>query len=101
MPIYEALLERDLRRRGIVTEKKEPMVVEMEVEESAPFVGQAVRTLGSRARCVLVRCDLDGCEWVPMATTILKAHTRITAVITPEAGDALAILRRGCSASAA
>jgi chloride channel protein, CIC family len=96
VPIYEALLERDLLRRGIAADKREPMVIEFEVEDGAPFVGQEVRGLGLPAGCVLVRCNADGREWVPTAATTLQAHMRVTAVITPEAGDALAMLHRGC-----
>src|SRR5262245_3823999 len=96
VPIYEALLERDLLQRGIVTDKREPMVIEIEIEDGAPFVGREVRGLGLPAGCVLVRCAIDGREWVPIAATTLQAHMRVTAVITPEASDALAMLRRGC-----
>jgi hypothetical protein len=35
---------------------------------------------------------------VPTATTRLDAHMRLTAVIAPEAANALEILRRGCTA---
>jgi CIC family chloride channel protein len=46
----------------------------------------------------LVRCYSDGHEWVPTAATRLDAHMRLTAVIAPEAANALEILRRGCTA---
>jgi CIC family chloride channel protein len=98
VPIYEALLERDLLRRGVAINSEEPIVVEMEVEDGAPFVAREVRELGLPSGCVLVRCNTDGREWVPTAVTRLEAHTRITAVITPKANDALTVLRRGCVA---
>lgn len=97
MPIYEALLQRDLRREGIEPTHAEPIIAEFEVELNAPFAGLLVRELGLPAGCVLVRCYIDGREWVPTAITRLKAHTRVTAVIAPEAMQGLEILRRGCA----
>jgi len=96
LPIYEALLERDLMRDGTHVSLKEPMVVDFEVEEGAPFAGQQVRMLGLPAGCVLIRCVEEGREFVPTAVTHLDPHMRITAVIAPEAADGLAILRHGC-----
>ncbi|HEY7219849.1 MAG TPA: H(+)/Cl(-) exchange transporter ClcA [Candidatus Binatia bacterium] len=97
-PIYEALLERDLSRGGISPSHEEPFVVEFEVEPNAPFAGLLVRELGLPSGCVLVRCHVDGREWVPTATTRLEAYMRITVVIGPAADGALEILRRGCAA---
>jgi CIC family chloride channel protein len=97
-PIYEALLERDLTQGGIANALAEPIVTEFEVEGDAPFAGKLVRELGLPSGCVLVRCYSDGHEWVPTAATRLDAHMRLTAVIAPEAANALEILRRGCTA---
>ncbi len=98
LPIYEALLERDLTRGGGGHRHGEPIVVEFEVEHRAPFAGRMVRELGLPSGCVLVRCYALGREWVPAATTRLESHTRITAVIAPEAEGALEALRAGCAA---
>ena len=97
MPIYEALLQRDLRREGIEAAHEEPIVVEFEVEPNAPFAGLLVRELGLPAGCVLVRCYVNGREWVPTAITRLEAHMRVTAVIAPDAEQGLEILQRGCA----
>jgi CIC family chloride channel protein len=96
LPIYEALLERDLVRDKTQLSMKEPMVIELEVERGAPFVGREVRTLGLPAGCVLVRCVEGGYEFVPTAMTRLEPHTRVTAVIAPEAAKGLELLRYGC-----
>jgi CIC family chloride channel protein len=96
LPIYEALLERDLTRDQTQVSLKEPMVIEMEVEQEAPFAGREVRRLGLPAGCVLVRCTEAGHEFVPIATTRLEPHMRVTAVIAPEAAEALSLLRAGC-----
>jgi CIC family chloride channel protein len=96
LPIYEALLERDLIRDKTQLSLKEPMVIELEVKQGAPFAGREVRMLGLPAGCVLVRCVEAGREFVPTATTRLEAHMRVTAVIAPDATKGLALLRYGC-----
>ena len=72
------------------------MVVDFEIERGAPFDGREVRFLGLSPGCVLVRCVLDGREIVPVATTRLEAHMKITAFISPEAANSLPTLRQGC-----
>lgn len=96
LPVYEALLERDLIRDGTNISLKEPTVIDFEIEEGAPFAGKEVRVLGLPPGCVLVRCVEGGREFVPTALTRLEAHMRITAVIAPNAADGLNILREGC-----
>jgi CIC family chloride channel protein len=97
LPIYEALLERDLRRGSDSQVLSEPMVLELEVEPGAPFEGKAVRDLGLPPGCILVRVREGGREWIPTANTHLEAHMRITAVIAPEAAHGLPMLRNGCA----
>jgi chloride channel protein, CIC family len=97
LPIYEALLERDLTRGGDISPLKEPGVVDFVIQEGAPFAGLEVRSLGLPAGCILVRCSDGKREWVPKATTRLEAHMRITAVIAPEASSGLEMMRIGCS----
>jgi CIC family chloride channel protein len=99
LPIYEALLERDLRRDGDETSLKEPVVMDFIIQDGAPFAGLDVRSLGLPSGCILVRCSDGKREWVPRANTRLEAHMRITAVIAPDASGGLEILRRGCEAA--
>jgi CIC family chloride channel protein len=97
LPIYEALLERDLLRDGTHIKLKEPMVIDFLIEQDAPFAGQEVRRLGLPPGCVLVRCTEGGGRvFVPTAMTRLEAHMKITAVIAPEAAHGLTTLREGC-----
>lgn len=98
LPIYEALLERDLRRNGAHADPKEPLVLELEVEPASPFEGRLVRELGLPAGCILVNCRDGAREWIPTASTRLEAHVRVTAVIAPQAKGALQALRHGCEA---
>ena len=97
VPIYEALLNRDLERGGVPQIHREPIIVEFEVAPNASFVGKALRQLGLPSGCVLVRCFLDGREWVPTAETRMEPHMRITAVIAPQAKGGHERLRRGCA----
>lgn len=99
LPVYEALLQRDLLRGGAAHALKHPVVLDLEVEAGAPFVGRLLRDLGLPPGCIIVRCQDGGIEWVPTATTRLEAHMRITAVVAPEASEGLHALRHGCEGS--
>lgn len=99
LPIYEALLQRDLLRGGDSTALDEPMVLELEVEPGAPFAGAQVRELGLPAGVLLVSCRQGDREWVPNADTRLEAHERLTAVISPDSPGGLEAFRAGCQAS--
>jgi chloride channel protein, CIC family len=101
LPIYEALLERDLRRNAPKISMRGPMVIDLEVEEGAPFSGQEVRMLGLPPGCLLIRCVEGGREFVPTAQTRLEGHMRITAIIAPEASQGITILRNGCKGAKA
>ena len=98
LPIYENLLERDLLRGGPIPDPKEPLVLELEVEPGAPFVGCEVRELGLPPGCILISCREGAQEWIPTADTRLEPHVRITAVIAPQAKGAVTALRHGCEA---
>ena len=99
LPIYEALLERDLVSSGDAAILKAPTVVEYVIHEGAPFAGREIRSLGLPAGCILVRCSDGKREWVPKADTRLQPHMRITVVIAPEAADSIKTLRHGCEAA--
>lgn len=71
-PIYEALLERDLRRSSDALVLREPVVVEFTIRAGAPFVGLEVRSLGLPPGCILVRCSDGEREWIPKANTPWK-----------------------------
>jgi len=97
LPIYEVLLERDLKRGGGESFLKEPVVVDFTIQADAPFAGLEVRSLGLPSGCILVRCSDGKREWVPKANTRLEAHMRITALVAPDAFGGLEILRHGCA----
>ena len=101
LPIYEALLERDLHQDHGYGQTKftQPIVMDFMIQDGAPFDGKVVRSLGLPSGCIIVRCSNGKREWVPKANTRLDANTRITAVIEPDASDAIALLRTGCGSS--
>ena len=96
LPIYENLLERDLLRGGALPDPREPMVLELEVEPGSPFDGRELRELGLPPGCIIVSCRDEAREWIPTATSKLQSHMRITAMVSPEAKGAVAVLRHGC-----
>jgi CIC family chloride channel protein len=96
MPVYEALLQRDLLRGGTPTSEAEPIVLELEVRPNSPYAGKEVRALGLPAGVVLVQCQDGERDFVPNANTKLKDHMRITAIVSPEAEGGARALREGC-----
>jgi CIC family chloride channel protein len=96
LPIYEALLERDLSRDGTHITPNEPMVIDLVIQTDAPLAGREVRMLGLPSGCVLIRCVVHEREFVLTAFTRLEPHMRVTAVIAPEAVDGLTLLRHVC-----
>src|SRR5689334_13789739 len=65
LPIYEALLERDLMGDGGEIILKEPAIVDFTVQVDAPFDGLEVRSLGLPSGCILVRCSDGKRTWLP------------------------------------
>lgn len=98
LPIYEALLERDLKRVGMAEVLKDPAVMEFAIQMGSPFAGQTIRSLGLPPGCIIIRCTDGKREWVPKANTRLEPHMRITVLISPDASDSLHILHKGCAA---
>lgn len=98
VPIYERLLERDLKRSGVHVSPEQPMVVEVEVQPGSPFAGKEVRELGLPAGCILVSCRDAHISQIPTASTRLLPHMRVTAMIAPGADNSLIALRDGCEA---
>jgi len=97
-PIYEAMLERDLRRDGSALEAHVPLIAEFTVQEGSRFEGKQVHALGLPAGCVLVTVQRDRYEMVPTPNTHLEVGNRLTVIIAPEATEALEMLRKGCEA---
>jgi chloride channel protein, CIC family len=96
-PIYEALLERDLLRGQPppAAEAGQTAVVEILIEEGAPFDGRRVADLGLPPGCLLIAIQRDEREEVPSRDTVLRAGDRLTAVVAPSAAGSIHLLRQG------
>jgi CIC family chloride channel protein len=98
LPIYEALLERDVRRDEAMPELHGTLVLELSLQANSPFAGKRVRELRLPAGCILVTLKRGMRESVPTAETRLEEGDRIIAVIAPEAAAAVPLLHQGCAA---
>lgn len=94
-PIYEALLERDLLRGQEVPILEQTLLLELPVQDGAPFAGKLVRELGLPHGCLLVTLRRGLREEIPTGSTEIRAGDTITAVIAPEAAKAALLLREG------
>lgn len=81
-PIYEALLDGDLRRgSGVVPEVKEPVLVDIVVEPDSSMDGRQVRDLGLPAGCLLVTVKRAGREIAPSGQTRLRPGDQVTFIV--------------------
>ena len=99
-PVYESLLERDLLRSQHVPELTETLLLDVSVEAGAPFVGKQIKELGLPDGCLLITIHRGIQDQVPAASTVIQPGDRLTAVISPGAIQAAAILHSGVSHSA-
>jgi CIC family chloride channel protein len=95
LPIYEALLERDLLRSQDHAALEESLLLELTVSPGAPFEGKQVRELELPSGCILITVRRGIREQVATANMQLEAGDRITAVVAPEAAAAVTLLREG------
>ncbi|MHB2016763.1 MAG: H(+)/Cl(-) exchange transporter ClcA [Candidatus Xenobia bacterium] len=98
-PVYEALFERDLQRS---TEHpphlEDTVVLELALQGGAPFDNKKVKELGLPSGCILITVKRGVTNLVPNGEFELHAGDRITALIGPQASDALFKLRHGMQA---
>jgi chloride channel protein, CIC family len=73
MPIYEALLERDVHRDRTTPALDGTPVLELRLQPNAPFDGKRVRELGLPPGCILVTLKRGMRVSVPSAETRLEA----------------------------
>ena len=99
LPIYEVLLDRDLRRSGEMTDLQGTLTLELIVQANAPFAGKLVKELGLPPGCIVVTRRQGLHETVPTANTRLEAGDRLTVVIAPHANAAVPLLWDGCASA--
>ena len=97
-PIYQSLLERELRAARGGEPLAEPLLLELAIVSGAPFDGRIVRDLALPSGCLLVAIERAGLTIVPTADTAIVAGDRVHVMVSPEAAAAVALLRRGAGA---
>lgn len=93
LPMYEAMLEADLRRRGgpeTHGESDEPRSVVMGVQRDSALHGRSIRDAGLPRGCLVVAVERGGRELLPQPELVLAPGDHIT-VLTPAARPDLAM----------
>jgi CIC family chloride channel protein len=101
LPVYEALLQRDLRRGEPAPSLEGPLLVDLTIAPGAPFDGKRVRELGLPPGLIILTLRRQLHESVPTADSQLAAEDRLTVLVAPESAAALALLRKGVGMSRA
>jgi CIC family chloride channel protein len=94
-PIYEALLERELRAARAPEHLTQPLLLDLAVMSGAPFDGQRVRDLALPSGCLVVAIERAGGNLVPTADTLVQAGDRVSVIVSPDASAAIGMLRHG------
>lgn len=95
LPVYEALLERDLLRGQKVPDLDGTLLLDFTIAPGAPFDGKRVREIGLPPGAIIVMLRRQLREAVPTADSQLAAGDQLSVLIAPEATTALALLRKG------
>jgi CIC family chloride channel protein len=81
-PIYDALMERDLRLNGAeVHPEKEPILLELLVEPDSPMDGKRIQKLGLPAGAIVATVERGSRFIVPSGGTVIDAGDMITVMI--------------------
>ncbi|HMN42538.1 MAG TPA: H(+)/Cl(-) exchange transporter ClcA [Phycisphaerales bacterium] len=87
-PIYEALLAKDMARRGIeAPDGEEPRSVVMGIQRSSPMEGKTIATAGIPRGCLVVAIERAGKELLPHAGHVLLAGDHITVLVPAHETD--------------
>jgi CIC family chloride channel protein len=96
MPIYEALLARDLKRQGVdAVTHDEPLLEVFVVEPGSRFDGALVRQADLPEGALLVAVRRHGQEHVPQGDTRIEAGDEVTVVLSASARSELPRLAQG------
>jgi CIC family chloride channel protein len=83
-PVYEALLERDLRTRGIASpngQLAEPRAVVMGIQRGAALQGKTLREACLPVGCLVVGVERGGRDVLPHADLMLAAGDHISVLV--------------------
>ncbi len=95
-PVYEALLERDLRRGQEAPPALDgPLLLELAISARSRFDGATIEELALPTGCLAILLRRGLLEEVPLPTTRLSAGDQLTIVVAPHAAAAVPRLRAG------
>jgi CIC family chloride channel protein len=94
-PIYDALLQRELRTASETQPPAGAMMLELDVHPGAPFAGRRVSEIGLPGGVLIVALERRGIDFVVTGATQLAAGDRLALAVAPEAADQLGPLRVG------
>ncbi len=95
LPIYEALLQRDLLREAAQPQLDGVLLLDLTIAPGAPFDGRRIRELGLPPGAIITTLRRRQRDMVPTADLPLAAGDQISVLVAPEAAAALPLLRRG------
>lgn len=99
-PIYDALLEEDLRRGGHGPARAEPRSVYIGVQTGSPLAGKRIaecRDAGLPGGCLIVALERGGNQVLPSAATVLLPGDHVTFVVPGESSQAPLEIVRLCT----
>lgn len=100
LPIYEALLQRDLMREAAQPQLDGVLLLDLIIAPGAPFDGARIRELGLPPGAIITTLRRRQRDMVPTADLQLIAGDQISVLVAPEAAAALPLLRRGAGLTA-
>jgi CIC family chloride channel protein len=81
-PIYDALLEADIKRSGHGPSHSEPNTIYIGVQSRSPLAGKPIAKAGLPPGCLIVAVERSGVSLLPAARTVLMAGDHIS-ILTP------------------
>lgn len=81
-PIYDGLLEEDLKRSGHGRATPEPRSVYIAIQSCSPLAGQPIAKAGLPRGCLIVGVERAGASLLPTASTVLYPGDHIS-ILTP------------------
>lgn len=96
-PLYDALLEADLARRGHALHTPEPRSVYIGVQNGSPLAGKPLAQAGLPRGCLATAIDRAGRAVVPSAQTVILPGDHITVLCPGEQPEAPLELVRLCT----
>jgi CIC family chloride channel protein len=94
-PIYDALLERELRGSSEAHRPVGALMLELDVLPGAVFAGRQVAEIGLPPGLLIVAIERRGLDHVATGSTLLQVGDRLAVAVAPEAVEALGALRAG------